>query len=144
MNKNEILLNMHHDTIIFSNQLDSSVSILLISNSLKHSNEFRLTSTSFAHTFKILKHSTSTSQKDICFILNINAVSFQILINQFKKNHTKIFIMSVEDIDREIVYNTRCSLDFISISSINETAQNLKDIKVKLSSKYQNFLDIFD
>jgi len=52
--------------------------------------------------------------------------------------------MSVENIDRKIVYNTRCSLDFINISSINETAQNLENIKVKLSSKYQNFLDVFD
>jgi len=52
--------------------------------------------------------------------------------------------MSVKDIDREIVYNTQCSLDFISISSINETTQNLENIKVKLSSKYQNFLDVFD
>jgi len=81
MNKNEILLNMHHDTIVFSNQLDSSVSILSILNSFKHSSELRLTSTSFAHTLKILKHSTSTSQKDVCFILNIDAASFQILID---------------------------------------------------------------
>jgi len=81
MNKNEILLNMCHDMIIFSNQLNSSVSILLISNSFKHLSKLRLTSTSFAHTFKILKHSTSTSQKDVCFILNINTVSFQILID---------------------------------------------------------------
>jgi sugar-specific transcriptional regulator TrmB len=30
------------------------------------------------------------------------------------------------------------------VSFTDETAQNLKDIKVKLLSKYQNFLDIFD
>ncbi len=30
------------------------------------------------------------------------------------------------------------------MSFINETTQNLKDIKVKLSLKYQNFLNIFD
>ncbi len=27
---------------------------------------------------------------------------------------------------------------------IDETAQNLEDIKVKLSSEYQEFLDVFD
>jgi len=81
MNKNEILLNMHHDTIVFSNQLNSFVLILLILNSFKHSSKLRLILTSFTHTFKILKCSTSTSQKDICFILNINAVSFQTLID---------------------------------------------------------------
>ncbi len=37
MNKNEILLNMRHDTIIFSDQLNISISIFLISSNTKHS-----------------------------------------------------------------------------------------------------------
>ncbi len=52
--------------------------------------------------------------------------------------------MFIEDIDRKIVYNTQCKLDVINVSFTNETAQNLEDIKAKLSSKYQNFLDVFD
>jgi hypothetical protein len=36
------------------------------------------------------------------------------------------------------------TLNVINVSFINETAQNLKDIKVKLSPKYQNFLDVFN
>ncbi len=52
--------------------------------------------------------------------------------------------MFIEDIDRKIVYNTQCKLNVINILSINETTQNLEDIKVKLSLKYQNFLDVFD
>ncbi len=52
--------------------------------------------------------------------------------------------MFIKDIDRKIVYNTQCKLNVINVFSINEMTQNLKDIKVKLSSKYQNFLDIFD
>jgi len=48
------------------------------------------------------------------------------------------------DIDREIMYNTQCDLNVLNVSSINETTQNLKDIKVKLSSKYYEFLDVFD
>jgi len=52
--------------------------------------------------------------------------------------------MFIEDIDREIIYNTQCELDVINIFSVNETTQNLEDIKVKLSLKYQNFLDVFD
>jgi len=35
-------------------------------------------------------------------------------------------------------------LNALNISSINETTQNLKDIKAKLSSKYHEFLDVFD
>ncbi len=52
--------------------------------------------------------------------------------------------MSIEDIDRKIIYNTQCELDVINVFSVNETTQNLEDIKVKLSLKYQNFLDVFD
>jgi hypothetical protein len=74
MNKNEILLNMHHDIIIFSDQLDSSIFILSISLNAKHSSWLRLTSISSA--FKILKCLTSTVQKEAFSIQNINVVSF--------------------------------------------------------------------
>jgi hypothetical protein len=52
--------------------------------------------------------------------------------------------MFVKDIDRKIVYNTQCNLDVINVSFTDEMTQNLEDIKVKLSLKYQNFLDVFD
>ncbi len=52
--------------------------------------------------------------------------------------------MFIEDIDRKIIYNTQCKLNVINIFLINETTQNLEDIKVKLSLKYQDFLDVFD
>jgi len=48
------------------------------------------------------------------------------------------------DIDREITYNTQCDLNALNIFLINETTQNLKDIKAKLSSKYHEFLNVFD
>jgi len=35
-------------------------------------------------------------------------------------------------------------LNALNVSSINETTQNLKNIKAKLSSKYHEFLDVFD
>ena len=74
----------------------------------------------------------------------MNVVSFQALVKRKKKNQTEIFIMFVKDINRKIIYNTQCELNVINIFSVNETTQNLEDIKVKLSSKYQNFLDVFD
>ncbi len=52
--------------------------------------------------------------------------------------------MFIKDIDRKIIYNTQCKLNVINIFSVNEMTQNLEDIKVKLLSKYQNFLDIFN
>ncbi len=52
--------------------------------------------------------------------------------------------MLIQDIDRKIVYNTQCKLNVLDVTFIDASAQNLEDIKVKLSSKYQNFLDVFD
>ncbi len=147
MNKNEILLNMRHDTIIFSDQLNISISVFLISSNTKHSSWSRSTSTSLAaHSkiSKILKHSVLTVQKESFSIQNIDVVSFQALVKRKKKNQTEIFAMFVKDIDREIIYNTQCELDVINVFSVNETTQNLENIKVKLSLKYQNFLDVFD
>jgi len=52
--------------------------------------------------------------------------------------------MSIEDIDRKIVYNTQCKLNVLDVAFIDASAQNLEDIKVKLFSKYQNFINVFD
>ncbi len=147
MNKNEILLNMHHDTIVFNDQLNTSISIFLISLNSKHSSWLWSTSISSAiHSklLKMLKHSAFIIQKELFSIHSINAAFFQTLLNCFKKNKTKIFAMFIEDIDRKIIYNTQCKLNVLNVFSINKIIQNLENIKVKLSSKYQNFLDVFD
>ncbi len=52
--------------------------------------------------------------------------------------------MSIKNIDREIVYNIQCKLNVLNVAFIDALAQNLKDIKVKLFLKYQNFLNVFD
>jgi len=67
MNKNEILLNMKHDTIVFSDQLNTSISIFSILSNIKHSSWSRSTSiSSTAHSkiFKMLKRSVSFFQKE--------------------------------------------------------------------------------
>jgi len=147
MNKNEILLNMKHDTIVFSDQLNTSISIFSISSNTKHSSWSRSTSIfSAAHSkiSKMLKHSVSFFQKESFLIQNIDIIFFQALVKRKKKNQTEIFAMFIKDIDRKIIYNTQYKLDVINIFSVDEMTQNLKDIKVKLSLKYQNFLNIFD
>jgi len=93
---------------------------------------------------KILKRSVSIIQKESFSIQIIDIVSFQALVKRKKKNQIEVFAMFIEDIDRKIIYNTQCKLNVIDVFSVNETTQNLEDIKVKLSSKYQDFLDVFD
>ncbi len=93
----------------------------------------------------MLKQSVSTTIKKESFsIQNINAASFKTLLNWSKKNQTEFFALFMTDIDREIAYNTKCNLNVLNVSSINETTQNLKDIKVKLSSEYHEFLNVFN
>ncbi len=148
MNKNEILLNMQNDIIVFSNQLNTFISIFSISLNSKHSSWSRSTSLSSIIQTKIfimLKWSVSTTTKKESFsIQSINAASFKTLLNWSKKNQTEVFALFMTDIDREIAYNTQCNLNVLNVFSIDEMTQNLKDIKVKLSSEYHEFLDVFN
>ncbi len=93
----------------------------------------------------MLKWSVSTTTKKESFsIQSINAASFKTLLNQSKKNQTEVFVLFMTDIDKEITHNTQCNLNVLNVSLINEMTQNLKDIKVKLSSEYYKFLNVFD
>ncbi len=148
MNKNEILLNMQIDVIVFSNQLDTFISVFSISFNSKHSSWLQSTSFTFIFQSKIsrmLKQSVSTKiQKESFSIQSINVASFKMLLNCSKRNKIEVFALFMMNINKEIAYNTQCDLNALNVSSINETAQNLKDIKAKLSSKYHKFLDVFD
>ncbi len=148
MNKNEILLNMQINIIIFSNQLDTFISIFSISLNSKYSSWSRSTLFTFISQSKIsrmFKQSVSTMiQKKFFLIQSINVVSFKTMLNHSKKNQTKVFALFMKNIDREITYNTQCNLNALNISFIEKTTQNLKVIKMKLSSKYHEFLDVFD
>jgi len=85
-----------------------------------------------------------TAQKESFSIQSINVASFKTLLNHSKKNKIKVFALFMMNINKEITYNTQCDLNALNVSSIDETTQNLKDIKAKLSSKYHEFLNVFD
>jgi len=148
MNKNEILLNMQNDVIVFSNQLNTFISIFSISLNSKHSSWLQSTSSSSitrTKIFMMLKRLVSiTAQKKSFLIQSINAASFKTWLNHSKKNQTEVFALFMTDINRKIAYNTQCNLNALNVSLINETTQNLKDIKAKLSLKYHKFLNVFN
>ncbi len=144
MNKNEILLNMQNDIIVFSNQLNTSISIFSISLNSKHSSWSRSTSSSSITQTKISVMLKQLVQEESFSIQSINAASFKTLLNHSKKNKIKVFVLFMMNINRKIAYNTQCNLNALNISSINEMTQNLKDIKAKLSLKYYEFLNVFD
>ncbi len=144
MNKNEILLNMQNDVIVFSNQLNTSISIFSISLNSKHSSWSRSTLSFSITQTKIFMMLKRLVQKESFSIWSINAASFKTLLNHSKKNKIEVFALFMMNINRKIAYNTQCNLNALNVSSINETTQNLKDIKAKLSLKYHEFLNVFN
>ncbi len=125
MNKNEILLNMQNDVIVFLNQLNTSISIFSISLNSKHSSwSWSTLSSSITQTkiFMMFKQLVSiTAQKESFLIQSINAALFKTLLNHSKKNQTEVFALFMTNINREIAYNTQCNLNALNISLINET-----------------------
>ncbi len=144
MNKNEILLNMQNNVIVFLNQLNTSISIFSILLNSKHLSWSWSTSSSSIIQTKIFMMLKQLVQEESFLIQSINATSFKTLLNHSKKNKIEVFTLFMMNINREIAYNTQCDLNALNVSSINKTTQNLKDIKVKLSSKYYEFLNVFD
>ncbi len=144
MNKNEILLNMQNDVIVFLNQLNTSILIFSIFLNSKHSSWSWSSSLSLIIQTKISIMLKWLVQKESFLIWSINAASFKTLLNHSKRDKIKIFALFMMNINRKITYNTQCDLNTLNVFSINETTQNLKDIKAKLSSKYHEFLNIFD
>ncbi len=144
MNKNEILLNMQNDVIVFSNQLNTSILNFSISLNSKHSSWSWSTSSSLITQTKISMMLKQLIWKESFLIWSINATSFKTLLNYSKKNKIKVFALFMMNINRKITYNTQCDLNALNVFSINETTQNLKNIKAKLSSKYHEFLNVFD
>ncbi len=144
MNKNEILLNMQNDIIVFLNQLNTSISIFSIFFNSKHSSwswSTLFSSIIQTKTFIMLKRLV---QRKSFSIQSTNTASFKTLLNHSKRNKIKVFALFMMNINRKIAYNTQCNLNALNISLINEMTQNLKDIKAKLSSKYHEFLNVFD
>ncbi len=144
MNKNEILLNMQNDVIVFSNQLNTSILIFSISLNSKHLSWLQSTSSSSITQTKISMMLKQLIQEESFSIWSIDAASFKTLLNHSKKNKIEVFALFMMNINREITYNTQCNLNALNVSSINEMTQNLKDIKAKLSSKYHEFLNVLD
>lgn len=106
----------------FLNQLEVFISIYLISiktQSLKWLQLFE--KFSIDSILKVLLCLILSTLKKV-FSYSVSATLFQALIKRWKKNHIKIFAMSVENIDREIVYNTQCKLNALNVVFINASA----------------------
>ncbi len=106
MNKNEILLNMRNNVIVFSNQLNTSISIFSISLHSKHSSWSRSSSFSSIIQTKTSMMLKRLVRKESFSIQSINAALFKTLLNHSKKDKIEVFALFMTNINREITYNT--------------------------------------
>ena len=100
MNRNEVLLNMRRDIIVFSEQLNSSISMLLFDLKLKFFASFT--------SLKMFKRFQLIVKEMNLLICSINIASFQFLCKKVKKNEIEIFAMSIQDINKKLTYHTQC------------------------------------
>jgi len=114
MNKNEILLNMQNDVIVFSNQLNTSILIFLISLNSKHSSWSWSSSLSSIIQTKIFMMLKWLVQEKLFLIWSINAASFKTLLNHSKKNKIKVFALFMININRKML---RVCRDWIKFSN---------------------------
>ena len=91
MNKNEILLNMQNNVIVFSNQLNTSISIFSISLNSKHSSWLQLSSFSSIIQTKIFMMLKWFIWKESFSIQSINAALFKTVMSLHKVNHMSVF-----------------------------------------------------
>jgi len=106
MNKNEILLNMWNNVIVFSNQLSTFISIFLNSLNSKYSSWSRSTSSSSITQTKISMMFKRFIREKSFLIQSINTASFKTLLNCSKKNKIEVFALFITNINRKIAYNT--------------------------------------
>ncbi len=99
MNKNEILLNMQNDVIVFSDQLNTSISIFSIFLNSKHSSWSRSTSSSSITQTKISMMLKRLVQKESFSIRSIDAASFKTLLNCSKRNKIEVFALFMTNIN---------------------------------------------
>ncbi len=135
---------MRNDVIVFPNQLNTSISIFSIPLNSKHPSWSQSTSPSSTTQTKVSMMLKRLVREESFSIRSIDAASFKTLLNRSKKNKIEVFALFMTNINRKIAYNTQNDLNALNVSSIDETTQNLKDIKAKLPSKYHEFLDVFD
>jgi len=146
MNKNGLLLDMRHDEIVFPDRLDKPISVLPVPAKAKQPNWPRSPSPSTNSAPKVLQRPAMTTQEKNFSMFSIAAAPFHSLLKKSKKAKTEVFAMSMEDINREIAYNTQCELNALNVASstIDAPAQNIEDIKAKLPPEYLDYLNVFD
>ncbi len=158
MNKINLVIDMQIDFLRFSNFIFSQKSIVLLSSNKTIIKQKSLTST------QILKRSTSSvitrlSEKSASFnkiVKSFNSVNFASSIDLMniamietaaykslvKQSNVTTFAIIITKIDR-LLKTARNKSEDVNLQELSHE-EILKEVKAKLSSKYHDYLDVFD
>jgi len=158
MNKIDLVIDMQIDSLRFSNLTSSQKSIVLFSSNKTITKQKSLTST------QILKRSLSSivtwvSEKSALFskiVKSSNSVNFASSIDSMniamietaayrslvKRSNVTTFAIIIIEIDR-LLKTARNKSEDVNLQELSHE-KILKEVKAKLSSKYHDYLDVFD
>ena len=135
MNKNELILNMKDNSVVFretsSLKTRDSVSSTVSSTSSQPGKSV----------LKILPRPAPSKEDDTFNVCSIEAAPYTMLAHQ---KDTQIFALSIEDIDKQLVQKRDCHAERLSLSFIESVSQHLEDVCQMLPQKYHEFLNVFD
>ena len=141
MNQCDLLLNMKNDSLIFfqatsSVKIESSNDVTVFKSTVADLNMFK-----FSKKIRILSRCRSNSNEQSFFIHNVNVESFDLFVRQ---QEVQIFAMFMKDIDQQLQFDVENQMKSISLSNVEIAVVNFQNIKKKLSSKYHDYLDVFN
>jgi len=88
--------------------------------------------------------SASITQDKIGSMNIINAAGYGLLAKNCKKDKTELLALSIEDIDRKLLYHENLRIAALEVFTVEETELVREQIKEKLPREYYNLINIFD
>ena len=131
INKNELLLNIKNDSIVFRKASFKTMKKLTISAAQSFSQ----------FTSKIFSHSVSSDDDNTFNLCSVEVTLYTVLVYW---ENTQIFALSMKDIDRQLTVDWECQTEELNLSSAESVNQYLNNVYQVLSSKYHESLNVFD
>ena len=93
---------------------------------------------------KILSYLKLQFKENIFSIRNINITIFYLLVKRSQLDEVQIFTLFIKNINTLLVFICNFEVEAISLFVLEFIIYSLKEVKIKLSSKYYKFLDVFN
>lgn len=93
---------------------------------------------------EVLSRPKPNTVDDSFTVAEVGAAAYNLLAKNSKKDGTKMFALSIEEINAQISFDQECQADALDLNSIDTFQENINDIKSKLPDLLHEFADVFD